>query len=73
MDTIRKSLFLSGAAALGVFGIVLLFKYILHHNTIKFEATGKGIDQKLHDSMEALDKATANVQQIFENIKHLKS
>ena len=73
MDTIRKSLFLSGAGALGVFGIILFFKYLLHHNAIKFEKAGKGIDEKLHESMVALDKATVNVQQVFENIKNLKS
>jgi len=74
MDTIRKNLFLSGAGALGIFSIVLFIKYLLHHHDgIKFEAAGKGIDEKLHESMVALDKATANVQQIFEHIKHLKS
>lgn len=74
MDTIRKSLFQSGAGALGVLGAVLLFKYLLHHhNAIQFEKAGKRIDEKLHGSMEALDKATANVRQIFENIKGMKS
>lgn len=74
MDTIRKSLFQSVAGALGVIGMVLLIKYLLHHhNALQFEKAGKGLDEKLHESMVALDKATANVQQIFQSIKHLKS
>jgi hypothetical protein len=74
MDTLRKNLFLYGAGALGIISIVLFVKHLLHHHdALKLEAAGKGIDEKLRESLAALDKATANVQQVFENIKHLKT
>lgn len=74
MDTIRKNLFLSVAGALGVLGAGLLIKYLLHdHKAIKFGVEGKKIDETLHESMKALDNATANIQRIFDDIKGMKS
>jgi hypothetical protein len=38
-----------------------------------YEKVGKGIDERLSESMAALNKATAQVQSVFEHIKNRKA
>ncbi len=74
MDAIRKGLVISGVGAtIGALGSMLIFKAMRRrHHMRMYEKVGKGIDDKLKESMAALDKATAHVQAVFEHIKSRK-
>lgn len=71
MNNIMKYLAISGAGAIGVLGILLMVKAAegRHHAGI-CEKAGKGIDERLKESIEALDKVAARVQTVFEHIKN---
>ena len=69
MDTMRKYLIISGAGIIGI-GILLMIKASHHHDTGMCESVGKSLDEKLRDSKDALDKASAHVQSVFEQIKN---
>jgi hypothetical protein len=59
-------------AAMGL-GAVLLVKALRHrHQTGPCEKLGKSIDERLKESKLALDKATMQVQNVFEHIKNRK-
>lgn len=73
MDTMRKCLVMSGAGVIGAAGLLLIVKAARHrHHMSMYEKVGKGIDEKLKESMAALDKATAHVQTVFEHMKSRK-
>jgi hypothetical protein len=70
MDAMRKCLVWSGVGAIGAFGALLIFKAMGHqHHVSMYEKVGKGIDEKLKESMAALEKATAHVQTVFQHMK----
>jgi hypothetical protein len=74
MDTMRKFAGLSGVLAVGAAGLMLIVKAAQHRqHTGMYEKVGKGIDDRLKESKEALEKATAHVQSVFEHIKHRKT
>jgi hypothetical protein len=74
MDKILKYLVTGGVVVMGVVGILLMVKASRHmHHAGMCEKAGKGIDERLTESKAALDKATAHVQSVFENIKNRKS
>jgi hypothetical protein len=74
MGNMQKCLVVSGVVAVGVVGILLMVKAAQHRNhTGMYEKVGKGIDERLKESKETLDKATAHVQNVFEHIKNRKS
>lgn len=74
MNDLKKYLAIAGAGAIGAFGIVLLGKTLgcRHHAGI-CEKTGKGLDEKLKESLEALDQAATRVQGVIEHFKSRKS
>jgi len=73
MNNMEKCLVVSGAGILGVVGIMLMVKGTRHrHQTGRYEKVGTDIDEKLRESREAFDKATAHVQSVFEHIKNRK-
>lgn len=73
MDTMRKCLVMSGLGALGAAGVLLIVKATRHrHHMSMYEKVGKGVNEKLKESMAALDKATAHVQTVFEHMKNGK-
>jgi hypothetical protein len=72
MNTLRKCLILSGLGAMGIVAIIIMVKTARHRPTGTYEKVGKGIDEKLKESKEALDKATAHVHNVFEHIKGRK-
>jgi hypothetical protein len=38
-----------------------------------YEKAGKGIDEKLKESKESLDRATSRIQSVFDRIRNRKS
>lgn len=68
MDAIRKCLVITGAGIIGI-GILLMIKATHRHETGLCENVGKNIDEKMRESKDALDKASAHVQSVFEQIK----
>jgi hypothetical protein len=73
MDTVRKCLVILGINAMGVIGILLMIKAAKsRHQRGTYEKVGKGLDERLNESKAALDKATAQVLNIFEHIKNRK-
>jgi hypothetical protein len=74
MITINKFLLLSALEAITVFFILIAFKTVRQqHPTGMGEKTGRGIDKRLKESKEALDKAAAHVQSVFEHITNHKT
>jgi len=71
MSAMKKCLMLTGAGVLGIVSVVLLVKstQCRHHSGL-CEKVGKGFDERLHESKEALDKASSHVQSILESIKN---
>jgi hypothetical protein len=73
MNSIRKCLVILGMGVTGWFGILLMVKAVRSkRHTGMYEKVGKGIDERLSESKAALNKATAHVQSIFEQIKNRK-
>lgn len=73
MNIMRKCLLLSGVGAVGAVGALFAVKIARHrHHAGMYERAGKGIDEKLKESKESLDKATSRVQSIFDHIKNRK-
>jgi hypothetical protein len=73
MDAMRKSLVVCGVGAMGAVGVLLIVKAARHrHHMSMYEKVGKGVNEKLKESMAALDKATAHVQTVFEHMKNGK-
>ena len=71
MDTIRRCLVISGVGVAWVVGILLMVKTAqIRRHMGMYEKVGKGIDERLSESMAALNKATAQVQSVFEHIKN---
>jgi hypothetical protein len=73
MNAIRKCLTISGLAALGAAGALLLASVMRRKDRAgRCEKVGKGVDEKLKESKAALDKAAARVQSVFDHIKNRK-
>jgi hypothetical protein len=73
MDNTQKNLALLGIAAIGIGGMVLIAKALWHQDhTSIYEKVGKGIDERLKESKEALERASVRVQSAFEHIKTRK-
>jgi hypothetical protein len=73
MDNMRKCLVMTGVGAVGVVGILLIVKFARHwHQAGMYGKVGKGIEERLKESKEALDNATSHVQRVFEQIKGQK-
>ena len=71
MNTMRKCLVMSGVGVIWVVGILLMVKAVRPRTPAgRYEKVGKGIDERLSESMAALNKATAQVQSVFEHIKN---
>ena len=74
MKIMRKCLAISGVFFIGSALALLIFKKArCGHDSGVYEKVGKGIDERLKESMAALDKATSHVQSVFEHIKKVKS
>jgi hypothetical protein len=74
MDTMRKCLVISGVGVMWIVGILLMVKTAqTRRHAGMYEKVGKGIDERLSESMAALNKATAQVQSVFEHIKNRKA
>ena len=73
MDKMHKNAVLAGLIAAGLGSVMLIAKTARHrHPTGMYEKVGKSIDERLRESKEALDRATARVQSVFEHIKNRK-
>lgn len=73
MLNLKKCLVIAGVWTMGVVGILLMVKVARHrHCAGMYENVGKGLDEKLKESMVALTKATEHVQSVFEHIKNRK-
>jgi hypothetical protein len=73
MDTMGKCVALSCLGVTGIVGLLFL-KVAWHRRHGKFFAkAGKGLDEKLKESIMALDEAKARVQSAFDHIRDLKS
>ena len=64
---------LVGVGVLNIAGIALIVMAARHHHHAgRYGKLVKRIDEKLAVSRDALDKATAYVQNVFEQIKNVK-
>jgi len=73
MKNLWKSLALVGVGVLDIVGIMLIAKAARHRRQAgRYEKLAKSIEEKLVTSKDALDKATAYVQSVFEQIKNVK-
>jgi hypothetical protein len=73
MKIMRKCLAISGVVFVGSALAMFIFKKAgCRHESGVYEKVGKGIDERLKESMAALDNATSHVQSVFEHIKNLK-
>jgi hypothetical protein len=73
MDNIRKGLVIAGMGAIGWVGTLLIVKAARPKRPMgTYEKIGKGMDERLSESKAALDKAAAQVQSVFEQIKNRK-
>lgn len=71
MKNLWKDLMLVG---IGVAGVVLMVKAARQRgHSGRYENMGKSIDEKIRESKEALEKATAHVHGVFEQIRNLKT
>ena len=73
MDKMGKSLPMLGLGLVAVIGTIILVKATRcgHHAGV-CEKMGKGIDERLMESKNALEKATDHIQTVFEHIKNRK-
>ena len=73
MNNLWKVLALAGVVVLDIVGIMLIAKAARHRRHAgRYEKLAKSIAEKLVASKDALDKATAHVQSVFEQIKNVK-
>ncbi len=74
MNKILKYAMLCTAGIMGAIGLIIVIKSARpEHRMGLAEKMGKGIDERLRESKDALDTATARVQSIFETIKNGKA
>jgi len=71
MCTMKKCLAIVGMGIMGVIGVLVMSKS--RHHSGKYEKVGQNIDETLMESKDALDKASAHVQSVFEHMKNRKS
>jgi hypothetical protein len=74
MNTLQKYLAMACTGAVAALGIGLLLKAAgCRHHAGFCEKAGKGLDGRLHESIEMLNKATVHVQSVFEQLKNRKA
>lgn len=74
MDYKTKSMLLLGMSVIGVAGLILMAKNAQHrHCNGTYEKVGQSIDHRLMEARESLEKASVQVQNVFEHIKNMKS
>lgn len=71
MGKVKKCL-ISGLSVVAIACVVLIVK-ARQPNTRMYENAGKVFDKKMKKLMWVLEKTTAHVQSVFEQIKKLKS
>jgi hypothetical protein len=74
MESMHKKMALCSAGVLGIFGVLVMAKILLHrhHHAKTDKKEGIGLSERLKESKAALEKATARVQSAFDRIKNRK-
>ncbi|MBN1128276.1 MAG: hypothetical protein JXA71_04785 [Chitinispirillaceae bacterium] len=73
MKNLWKDLTLVGAGVTGGVAVALMVKAAQQRNHPgRYENLGKSVDEKIRESKDALEKATAHVYGVFEQIRNLK-
>lgn len=73
MKTMGKCVALSCVGVTGILGILFIKFARRRRNGNLYAKAGKGLDEKLKESIVALDEAKARVQSAFDHIRDLKS
>jgi hypothetical protein len=73
MDTIGKCITLSCLGVTGIVGLLFIKVAWRRRHGNLFAKAGKGLDNKLKESIVALDEAKARVQSAFDHLRDLKS
>ena len=73
MDTMEKCITLSCLGVTGIVGLLFIKVAWRRRHGNLFAKAGKGLDEKLKESIMALDEAKARVQSAFDHIRNIKS
>jgi hypothetical protein len=73
MDTMGKCVALSCLGITGIVGLLFIKAAWRRRHRNLFAQAGRGLDEKLKESIMALDEAKARVQSAFDHIRNIKS